>query len=76
MFVEQDIKDWMSDPVTVEFFKYVDQLITDSDTQIHKALWDNQPDEAVKFNAGLAQLEEVENIPGFMLDNCDDIKGE
>lgn len=65
---EQDIRDWLRDPVTIDFMKRVDFLKNDCDNGVHVSIEKNEMDEARAFNAGMKQLEEVLLIPELIID--------
>ena len=72
--IRDDVKRWLKDDVTVEFFKYIHRSIQDGDAHVHAALANDAPNEAVKFNAGLVQLQEVLLFPDFILDDIKEKK--
>jgi hypothetical protein len=64
---KQDIKDWLGEEVTKEFFRYIRILTDDSDKNVHRALENLQYEQAAYFHAGLAQLKEIQDTPDRMI---------
>lgn len=70
----EGIKRWLEDPVTQEFFSYVEVTREDCDRLVHIALENADGDgQAGLHNAGKKMAEEILGIPERMID---DIKEE
>ena len=64
-----EVRDWLKNPVTVEFFNRVNILIELEDRATHKCLEEGELVEAQMSNAALSVYEEVKELPLGMIED-------
>lgn len=68
-FTVNDVRAWLDDPITQEFFGLVKLQMDDADKCTHKCLEENQLQEAALHNAGMAKLKDVLELPELLIQN-------
>lgn len=70
---KEEVKAWRLDPVTQEFFSYLNLIITDCDNQVHTALSNNEPTDAMLHNAAMSVIrDDVLDIPERLMEEAQD----
>ena len=62
-----EVKEWLRNEVTVAFFERIDIHIADADKMVHKALEDNEKEQAALHNAKYVSFKDVKDVPGDMI---------
>jgi len=65
----EDVRHWLNDDVTKEYFKWVKSHRDDANSMVHGALEQYELNEAALHNAGMSAFSEVLEIPSRMIED-------
>lgn len=68
----QNVRDWLKDEVTIDFFSRIKLLRDVEDAKVHEALAKSDYKEAANANAAVYVYEEVKDLPNIMEEDLDE----